>query len=53
MLGEYDAVDFVLAETMGKTLSEVRALPNAEITEWRAFLKYRNAMEELAAKRSR
>ena len=39
--------DFVLAEMLGKSLGEVRALPNAEVVEWMAFLAYRRAMAEI------
>ena len=39
--------DFVLAELLGKSLGEIRALPNAEVVEWMAFLAYRRAMAEL------
>ena len=39
--------DFVLGELLGKSLGEVRALPNAEVVEWMAFLAYRRAMAEL------
>jgi hypothetical protein len=39
--------DFVLGELLGKSLAEVRALPNAEVVEWMAFLAYRRAMAEV------
>ena len=39
--------DFVLAELLGKSLGEIRALPNAEVVEWMAFLAYRRAVAEL------
>ena len=39
--------DFVLAEMLGKSLGEVRALPNAEVVEWMAFLAYRRAVAEV------
>jgi len=39
--------DFVLAEMLGKSLGEVRALPNAEVVEWMAFLAYRRALAEV------
>jgi hypothetical protein len=39
--------DFVLAELLGKSLGEVRALPNAEVVEWTAFLAYRRALAEV------
>jgi len=47
MLGEIDALDFVLATRLGKSLEEIRELPNTEIVEWGAFLKYERAMQEL------
>ena len=39
--------DFVLAEMLGKSLGEVRALPNAEVVEWMAYLAYRRAQAEI------
>ena len=39
--------DFVLAEMLGKSLGEIRALPNAEVVEWLAFLAYRRALAEV------
>lgn len=39
--------DFVLAELLGKSLGEVRAMPNAEVVEWMAFLAYRRAVQEV------
>jgi len=50
MEGQLDPFDFVLAEALGLSLSEVRALPNAEHVEWRAFYKYREAMREFKSK---
>jgi hypothetical protein len=50
MMGERSDFDFVLAETLGKTLGEIRATPNIEIVEWRAFYKYRAAMKEAHAR---
>lgn len=50
MLGEVDTIDFLLAEALGKSLSEVRAMPNAEVVEWRAFYRYRTEMEKLHAR---
>ncbi len=47
MEGNLDAFDFILAERLGKTLTEVRDMPNAEHIQWRAFFKYRKAMAEL------
>jgi hypothetical protein len=39
--------DFVLGELLGRSLGEVRALPNAEVVEWLAFLAYRRALAEV------
>ena len=47
MLEEIDSFDYVLAESLGKHLHEIRALPNSEVVEWRAFFTYRQAMEEI------
>jgi hypothetical protein len=47
MLEEIDPIDFLLAESLGKSLGEVRALPNSEIVEWRAFLRWRSEMQRL------
>lgn len=52
MLEEIDALPFVLAERLGKSLGQVRAMPNAEIVEWRAFFKYRHALQELEMKKA-
>jgi hypothetical protein len=38
--------DFIVGELLGKSLGEVRALGNAEVVEWMAFLAYRAALEE-------
>jgi hypothetical protein len=46
MLGDLSPMDFVLAETLGKSLGEVRAMPQSEFAEWEAFYKYRRAQEE-------
>jgi hypothetical protein len=45
--GVLDATDFVLGEALGKSLGEVRVMPNAEIVEWLAFFAYRRAMQEV------
>jgi hypothetical protein len=47
MLEEIDPIDFILAENLGMSLGQVRALPNSEIVEWRAFLRYRAEMQKL------
>ena len=39
--------DFVVGEALGKSLGEVRALPNAEVVEWLAFFAYRRALAEV------
>lgn len=41
-----DVADFVLGELLHKSLGEIRALPNAEVVEWLAFLAYRRALQE-------
>lgn len=43
-LGETDTFDFVLARDLGRTLPEIRQLPQAEIVEWRAFYRWEKAM---------
>lgn len=45
MLGEVDVFDYVLAEKLGKTLGEVRAMPNDEYVEWRCYHEVRAALE--------
>jgi len=47
MEGALDPMDFVLAEKLHKSLAEVRAMPNAEIVQWRAFFHYRSEMQKL------
>ena len=47
MLGEVDMFDFILAEKLGMTLAQVRALPNAEWVEWRAYHKVRHALSNM------
>lgn len=42
-----DPLDFILAEALGKSLGEIRALPNAEIVQWRAFFHWRKEMVAL------
>lgn len=53
MENEVDAFDFVLAEALGMSLTEVRALPNTEHEEWRAFYEWRRAMQEFEMKKRR
>lgn len=44
----------MLAEALGKHLHEIRALPNAEVVEWRAFFQVRKVMSDFeAAKRGK
>lgn len=50
MLGTLDTFDFVLAQDLGVPLHAVRSWPNAEVVEWRAYYKYRHAMDELNAR---
>ena len=47
MLNKIDSFDFVLAQDLGMSLAGVRALPNAEHVEWRAFYTFRSEMEKL------
>ena len=49
MLGDLDPLDFVLAEKLSMSLRQVRALPQAEITEWAAYLTWRGAMARFEA----
>lgn len=41
-------MDFVLAEQLGKSLAEVRAMPHAEYVEWAAFYTWRHAAQDHA-----
>lgn len=56
-LGERDSFDYVLARALGRTLAEIRQLPQAEFVEWRAFYVYEAAMadfqSQVAAARAR
>lgn len=56
-LGETDTFDFILARDLGRTLSEVRAMAQAEFVEWRAFYHWEAAMADFqrreAARRGR
>lgn len=50
MEGEVDPFDFSLAESLGRTVAELRAsIGNREYLAWRAFTVWRNAMQELEA----
>lgn len=42
-----DAFDFVLAEALGKSLQEIRDMPNTDYLQWQAFYVYRNAQQKL------
>lgn len=53
MLGTRDTFDYVLAQDLGMPLHAVRELPNAEVMEWRAYYKYRHAMDDLEARSAR
>ena len=46
MRGEVDCLDFLVAEKLSMSLGQVRALPNAEMEEWRVFYEFRSAMED-------
>lgn len=51
MHGEPSDVDgflFVLAEKLGKTVSEIAQLPAAEILQWQSYLKVKHTLEDLA-----
>jgi hypothetical protein len=50
MLEEIDVLDFLLAQDLGMSLTQVRALPNTEHVEWRAFYEYRAAMQDFLQK---
>ena len=39
-------MDFVVGELLHRSVEEVRALGNAEVVEWMAFLAYRRALQE-------
>lgn len=47
ILGELDGIEFVIAETVGAPLHEVRSWPNAEIEEWRGLFMVRAQQAEL------
>lgn len=51
MEGSLDAFDFLLAERLGMTVGELRdRMSNDEYLQWRAYIKWRNAMQELELK---
>ena len=56
-LGEDDPFDYALALEIGCSLAEVRAMPYADYIRWRAYIRYRNAMQahanDVAAMRAR
>lgn len=46
-----DPFDYWLAETLHRTVEEVRqTISNAEYLEWRAYLVWRNAQQDLEVK---
>ncbi len=51
MTGEVDAMEFLLAEALGKTLTEIRSLPERELQEWRGFYEWRHAMAAMERER--
>lgn len=51
MLETIDPLDYMLAIDLGKSLGEVRAMPNRDFAEWSAFYTYRSEMEKLHASR--
>ena len=51
-LGEIDLMEYILAEKLGKSLSEVRSMPNFDFVEWQAFYNYRHAMEDFEMKKA-
>jgi hypothetical protein len=51
MEGTLDAFEFVLAESLHKTIAQLRdEMSGSEYVAWRAFHTYRNEMQKLAAK---
>lgn len=50
---ELDPFEFILAAELGMTVEVMRrVMPNPEYIAWRAFFKWRRAMQDLAAKES-
>jgi hypothetical protein len=49
MEGERDSFPFVLALDLGRTLTEMDAMPYPEYMDWQAFYTYRAAMREMEA----
>lgn len=56
MKGDGITPDFVLAEKLGRSVGEVRALPNTEFEEWCEYYEIKGVLTDLAqrtaAKRS-
>jgi hypothetical protein len=53
MEGSLDPFDFVLAESLHKTLDQLRnEMSNQEYHQWRAFYTYRTAMQVLEVKKA-
>jgi hypothetical protein len=44
--------DHTLGMALGKSLAEVRRMPNLEWIQWAAFLRYRSELEEAAFKKN-
>jgi hypothetical protein len=49
MEGELDSFPFVLALDLGRTLSELNAMPYPEYIGWLSFYTYRAAMAAMEA----
>lgn len=47
ILGELDALEFMVARDCGMSLSAVRALPNVELEEWRGWYQVQAQRREL------
>ena len=47
-----DTFEFVLALDLGKTLTELSAMPQREYIAWRAYYTYRAAMADLERKKA-
>lgn len=45
--GDVDAFPFILAQDLGMTLGEVRAMPNTEYVEWVAFYHVRRRIGKI------
>lgn len=47
MQGELDSFEFILAESLGQSLQEIRDMPNTDYLQWRAYYVYRAAQKDL------